>query len=336
MKKYKVAILGATGAVGREMMKVLAERDFPAEELHLLASERSVGQVLPWKGQDIAVELACDEAFAGMDIVLGAAENDIAKRFAPAIVRSGAVFVDNSSAFRMDPDVPLVIPEINPEDARKHKGIIANPNCTTIQMVVALKAIEQLSHIKTVHVATYQAASGAGAAAMDELYTQYRQVLAGEPVTVEKFAYQLAFNLIPQIDVFTDNGYTKEEMKMYNETRKIMHSDVKVSATCVRVPALRSHSESIWVETERPISVEEAREAFSKGEGLVLMDNPAEKEYPMPLFLAGKDPVYVGRIRKDLTNDCGLTFWIVGDQIKKGAALNAVQIAEYLIKEKAL
>ena len=336
MKQYKVAILGATGAVGREMMKVLAERDFPVGELHLLASERSVGQVLPWKGQDITVELACDKAFEGMDIVLGAAENDIAKKFAPAIVGAGAVFVDNSSAFRMDPDVPLVVPEINPEDAKKHKGIIANPNCTTIQMVVALKAIEQLSHIKTVHVATYQAASGAGAAAMDELYTQYRQVLAGEPVTVEKFAYQLAFNLIPQIDVFTDNGYTKEEMKMYNETRKIMHSDVKVSATCVRVPALRSHSESIWVETERPISVEEAREAFSKGEGLVLMDNPAEKEYPMPLFLAGKDPVYVGRIRKDLTNDCGLTFWIVGDQIKKGAALNAVQIAEYLIKENAL
>ena len=213
-------------------------------------------------------------------------------------------------------------------------------------MVVALKAIENLTHIKRVHVSTYQAASGAGAAAMDELYEQYRQVLANEPVEqyrqvlanepvkVEKFAYQLAFNLIPQIDVFTDNGYTKEEMKMYNETRKIMHSDVKVSATCVRVPALRSHSESIWIETERPVSVEEAREAFSKGEGLVLMDNPSEKEYPMPLFLAGKDPVYVGRIRKDLADENGLTFWIVGDQIKKGAALNAVQIAEYLIKVK--
>ena len=223
----------------------------------------------------------------------------------------------------------------NAEDAlERPRGVIANPNCTTIQMVVALKAIEKLSHIKTVHVSTYQAASGAGAAAMDELYEQYRQVLANEPVTVEKFAYQLAFNLIPQIDVFTENGYTKEEMKMYNETRKIMHSDVKVSATCVRVPALRAHSESIWVETERPISVEEAREAFANGEGLVLQDNPAEKEYPMPLFLAGKDPVYVGRIRKDLTNENGLTFWIVGDQIKKGAALNAVQIAEYLIKVK--
>lgn len=233
----------------------------------------------------------------------------------------------------MDADVPLVVPEVNPEDAlNRPRNVIANPNCTTIQMVVALKAIENLSHIKRVHVATYQAASGAGAAAMDELYEQYRQVLANEPVTVEKFAYQLAFNLIPQIDVFTDNGYTKEEMKMFNETRKIMHSDIQVSAMCVRVPALRSHSESIWVETERPISPEEAREAFAKGEGLVLMDNPEKKEYPMPLFLAGKDPVYVGRIRKDLANENGLTFWIVGDQIKKGAALNAVQIAEYLIK----
>lgn len=238
-------------------------------------------------------------------------------------------------AFRMENDIPLVVPEVNTEDAlNRPRGIIANPNCTTIQMVVALKAIENLTHIKRVHVSTYQAASGAGAAAMDELYEQYRQVLAGEPVTVEKFAYQLAFNLIPQIDVFTDNGYTKEEMKMYNETRKIMHSDVQVSATCVRVPALRSHSESIWIETERPVSVEEAREAFANGEGLVLMDNPEKKEYPMPLFLAGKDPVYVGRIRKDLANENGLTFWIVGDQIKKGAALNAVQIAEYLIKVK--
>ena len=257
------------------------------------------------------------------------------KEYLETITKHGAVMIDNSSAFRMDADVPLVVPEVNAADAKdRPRGVIANPNCTTIQMVVALKAIEQLSHIKTVHVSTYQAASGAGAAAMDELYEQYRQVLANEPVTVEKFAYQLAFNLIPQIDVFTENGYTKEEMKMFNETRKIMHSDIKVSATCVRVPALRAHSESIWVETERPISVEEAREAFAKGEGLVLQDNPAEKEYPMPLFLAGKDPVYVGRIRKDLTNENGLTFWIVGDQIKKGAALNAVQIAEYLIKVK--
>jgi aspartate-semialdehyde dehydrogenase len=232
----------------------------------------------------------------------------------------------------MDEDVPLVVPEVNAEDAlNRPRNIIANPNCTTIQMVVALKAIENLSHIRRVHVSTYQAASGAGATAMAELEQQYRQVLAGEPVTVDKFAYQLAYNLIPQVDVFTDNGYTKEEMKMFNETRKIMHSDIAVSAMCVRVPSLRAHSESIWVETERPISVTEAREAFEKAEGVVVMDNPANKEYPMPLFLSGKDPVYVGRIRQDLANPNGLTFWCVSDQIKKGAALNAVQIAEYLI-----
>jgi aspartate-semialdehyde dehydrogenase len=241
--------------------------------------------------------------------------------------------IDNSSAFRMENDVPLVVPEVNPDDALKRpRGIIANPNCTTIQMVVALKAIEKLTHIKRIHVSTYQAASGAGAAAMDELLNQYKQIINGDPVTVEKFVYQLAYNVIPQVDVFTENGYTKEEMKMYNETRKIMHSDVKVSATCVRVPTLRSHSQSVWVETERPVSVAEARKAFTEGEGLVLDDNPAKNEYPMPLFLAGKDPVYVGRVRKDLSNENGLAFWIVGDQIKKGAALNAVQIAEYLIR----
>ena len=333
MKKYNVAILGATGAVGTEFLKLIEERNFPFAELRLLASKRSAGKQIEFMGKTYTVQEATKDSFEGIDIALFAG-GSVSKEFAPYAVKAGAVVIDNSSTFRMDPEVPLVVPEVNPEDILKHKGIIANPNCTTIQMVVALKAIENLTHIKRVHVATYQAASGAGAAAMDELYEQYRQVLAGEPVKVEKFAYQLAFNLIPQIDVFTDNGYTKEEMKMYNETRKIMHSDVKVSATCVRVPALRAHSESIWVETERPISVEEAREAFAKGEGLVLQDNPAEKEYPMPLFLAGKDPVYVGRIRKDLTNENGLTFWIVGDQIKKGAALNAVQIAEYLIKVK--
>ena len=336
MKKYKVAILGATGAVGREMMKVLAERDFPIEELHPLASARSVGQAIHWKGHDLPVELACDEAFKGMDIVLGAAENDIAKQFAPAIVKAGAVFVDNSSAFRMDPDVPLIVPEINPEDVKKHKGIISNPNCTTIQMVVALQALEQLSHIKSVHVATYQAASGAGAAAMAELVHQYEELMKGEAPTIQKFYYQLAYNVIPQVDVFTDNLYTKEEMKMFNETRKIMHSDVKVSAMCVRVPVMRAHSEAIWVETERPLSVEEAREAFAKADGVVLMDDPANRAYPMPLDIAGKDPVFVGRIRKDLSNPNGLTFWAVSDQIKKGAALNAVQIAEYLIRENAL
>ena len=335
-----VAVAGATGAVGNEFLKVLHDLNFPASEVRALASARSVGKKLPFEGcgdvpaGELTVQEMTSESFDGVDIALFSAGSDVSKAMRESVVAAGAVMIDNSSAFRMDEDVPLVVPEVNPGDVSWPSGVIANPNCTTIQMVVALKAIEQLSHIKTVHVSTYQAASGAGAAAMDELYEQYRQVLANEPVTVEKFAYQLAFNLIPQIDVFTENGYTKEEMKMYNETRKIMHSDVKVSATCVRVPALRAHSESIWVETERPISVEEAREAFANGEGLVLQDNPAEKEYPMPLFLAGKDPVYVGRIRKDLTNENGLTFWIVGDQIKKGAALNAVQIAEYLIKVK--
>lgn len=332
----KVAIVGASGAVGQEFLRVLDERNFPVDDLLLFGSSRSAGQKYTFRGKQIEVKLLQhNDDFKGVDIAFTSAGAGTSKEFAQTITKFGAVMIDNSSAFRMEEDIPLVVPEVNSEDAlTRPRGIIANPNCTTIQMVVALKAIEKLSHIKRVHVATYQAASGAGAAAMDELYEQYRQVLAGESVTVEKFAYQLAFNLIPQIDVFTDNGYTKEEMKMFNETRKIMHSDIKVSATCVRVPALRSHSESLWVETEKPVSIEEARDAFANGDGLVLMDNPEKKEYPMPLFLAGKDPVYVGRIRKDLTDENGLSFWIVGDQIKKGAALNAVQIAEYLIKVK--
>lgn len=332
----KVAIVGASGAVGQEFLRVLDERNFPVDDLLLFGSSRSAGQKYTFRGKQIEVKLLQhNDDFKGVDIAFTSAGAGTSKEFAQTITKFGAVMIDNSSAFRMEEDIPLVVPEVNAEDAlTRPRGIIANPNCTTIQMVVALKAIEKLSHIKRVHVATYQAASGAGAAAMDELYEQYRQVLAGESVTVEKFAYQLAFNLIPQIDVFTDNGYTKEEMKMFNETRKIMHSDIKVSATCVRVPALRSHSESLWVETEKPVSIEEARDAFANGDGLVLMDNPEKKEYPMPLFLAGKDPVYVGRIRKDLTDENGLSFWVVGDQIKKGAALNAVQIAEYLIKVK--
>ena len=300
----------------------------------LFGSQRSAGKTYTFKGKEYTVQLLRHgDDFKGVDIAFTSAGAGVSKEYAEDITKFGAVMIDNSSAFRMDEDVPLVVPECNAEDAlTRPRGIIANPNCTTIMMVVALKAFEKLSHIKRVHVSSYQAASGAGQAAMDELYEQYRQVLAGEPVTVEKFAYQLAFNVIPQIDVFQDNGYTKEEMKMYNETKKIMHSDVETSAMCVRVPSLRSHSESIWIETERPISVEEAREAIKNGEGLVLMDEPEKKEYPMPLFLAGKDDVYVGRIRKDLANPNGLTFWIVSDQIRKGAALNAVQIAEYLVK----
>lgn len=330
----KVAIVGASGAVGQEFLRILAEREFPIDELVLFGSKRSAGTKYAFKGKEYEVQLLQhNDDFRDIDIAFVSAGGGTSKEFAETITKHGAVMIDNSSAFRMDEDVPLVVPEVNPEDAlNRPRGIIANPNCTTIMMVVALKAFEKLSHIKRVHVSSYQAASGAGQAAMDELYEQYRQVLAGEPVTVEKFAYQLAFNVIPQIDVFQDNGYTKEEMKMYNETKKIMHSDVETSAMCVRVPSLRSHSESIWIETERPISVEEAREAIKNGEGLVLMDEPEKKEYPMPLFLAGKDDVYVGRIRKDLANPNGLTFWIVSDQIRKGAALNAVQIAEYLVK----
>ena len=329
-----IAIVGASGAVGQEFLRVLAEREFPIDNLLLFGSKRSAGTKYTFRGKEYTVrELQHNDDFKGVDIAFTSAGAGTSKEYAETITKSGAVMIDNSSAFRMDADVPLVVPECNAEDAlNRPRGIIANPNCTTIMMVVALKAFEGLSHIRRVHVSSYQAASGAGAAAMAELYEQYRQVLANEPVTVEKFAYQLAFNVIPQIDVFQDNGYTKEEMKMYHETKKIMHSDIETSAMCVRVPSLRSHSESIWIETERPISVEEARQAVINGEGLTLMDNPAEKEYPMPLFLAGKDDVYVGRIRKDLANPNGLTFWIVSDQIRKGAALNAVQIAEYLVK----
>jgi len=331
----KIAIVGTSGAVGQEFLRVLAERDFPMDELLLFGSSRSAGTSYTFRGKQITVkELKHNDDFKGIDIAFASAGAGTSKEFAETITKYGAVMIDNSSAFRMDEDVPLVVPEVNAADAKaRPRGIIANPNCSTIQMVVALKPLNDISPIKRIHVATYQAASGAGAAAMEELITQYKQTLAGEKVAVEKFAHQLAFNVIPHIDVFLDNGYTKEEMKMHNETRKIMHINADVSATCVRVPALRAHSEAIWVETERPVSVEEAKAAFAKTEGIVLQDNPAEKVYPMPLFIAGKDPVYVGRVRKDIANPNGLTFWCVGDQIKKGAALNAVQIAEYLIKE---
>jgi aspartate-semialdehyde dehydrogenase len=331
----KVAIVGTSGAVGQEFLKVLAERDFPMDELVLFGSSRSAGTSYTFRGKQIVVkELKHNDDFKGIDIAFVSAGAGISKEYAETITKFGAVMIDNSSAFRMDNDVPLVVPEVNAADAKiRPRSIIANPNCTTIQMVVALKPLNDISKIKRVHVATYQAASGAGAAAMDELLKQYEQALKGEPVTVQKFVHQLAFNMIPQVDVFTDNGYTKEELKMYNETRKIMHSDAEVSATCVRVPSLRAHSEAVWIETERPIAVEEAREALAKADGVVVQDNPSEKIYPMPLFIAGKDPVFVGRIRKDISNPKGLAFWCVSDQIKKGAALNAVQIAEYLIKE---
>ena len=331
----KIAIVGTSGAVGQELLRVLEERNFPLDELHLFGSARSAGTTYTFKGKQITVkELKHNDDFKGIDIAFVSAGGGTSLEYAGTITKHGTIMIDNSSAFCMEDDVPFVVPEVNAEDAlNTPRGIIANPNCTTAQLVVALKAIEDISHIRKVHVATYQAASGAGAAAMQELEDQHSQLANGKTPTVSKFAYQLAYNLIPQVDVFTDNGYTKEEMKMYYETRKIMHTDIEVSATCVRVPVMRAHSEAIWIETERPISLEEAREAFSKAEGVVVIDNPANKEYPMPLDLTGKDPVYVGRIRKDLTNENGLSFWSVSDQIRKGAALNAVQIAEYLIKQ---
>ncbi|MDR2058322.1 MAG: aspartate-semialdehyde dehydrogenase [Dysgonamonadaceae bacterium] len=334
----KIAIVGVSGAVGQEFLRVLDERKFPVDELALFGSQRSAGKAYEFRGKTITVkELQDNDDFKGIDIAFTSAGAGISKEFAETITRYGAVMIDNSSAFRMEGNVPLVVPEVNAVDAKiRPRGIIANPNCSTIQMVVALKPLNDISLIKRVHVSTYQSASGAGAAAMGELITQYKQIAAGETPTVEKFAYQLAYNVIPHIDVFTDNGYTKEEMKMYHETRKIMHSEVEVSAMCVRVPALRAHSESIWIETERSISPEEAIEAFSHAEGIVIQDDPANKIYPMPLFAAAKDPVYVGRIRRDISNPKGLFFWCVSDQIKKGAALNAVQIAEYLIRERAL
>ena len=328
-----IAIVGASGAVGQEFLRILEGRDLKIDRLDLFGSPRSAGTTCRFRGEELTVKLLQhNDDFRDIDFALVSAGASTSREYAATITKHGAIMIDNSSAFRMEEDVPLVVPEVNAADARRApRRIIANPNCTTIQMVVALNALERLSHIRRVHVATYQSASGAGAAAMAELEAQHAALAQGGEPTVEKFAFQLAYNVIPHIDVFTDNDYTKEEMKMYHETRKIMHTDAAVSATCVRVPVMRAHSESIWVETERPVSVEEARAAFAAAEGVVLMDEPAEKVYPMPLCIAGKEPVYVGRIRKDLTEPNSLTFWCVSDQIRKGAALNAVQILESLL-----
>lgn len=329
----KVAIVGASGAVGQEFLRVLTQRDFPVDDLLLFGSTRSAGRKYAFRGKDYEVRLLRHgDDFRGVDVAFTSAGAGTSKEYAEDITRYGAVMIDNSSAFRMDEDVPLVVPECNAEDAlTRPRGIIANPNCTTIMMVVVLQPLEKISHIRRIHIASYQSASGAGAAAMAELQEQYKELCKGKPVTVNKFPYQLAYNVIPQIDVFQPNGYTKEEMKMFNETRKIMHSDVRCSAMCVRVSSLRSHSESVWIETEKTISVEQAREALAHAPGVTLRDDPANLVYPMPLDTADKDDVYVGRIRQDLADDHGLTFWLSGDQIRKGAALNAVQIAEYLI-----
>lgn len=328
----RVAVVGVSGAVGQEFLKVLEERNFPLNELVLFGSSRSAGKEYTFKGKSIVVkELKKNDDFKGIDIALVSAGGGTSKDFAETITKHGTIMIDNSSAFRMENDVPLVVPEVNAEAVKNRpRNIIANPNCTTIQMVVCLQPIEELSKIKKVHVATYQSASGAGAAAMDELVEQSKQLVNGEEPTVDKFAHQLAFNIIPQVDVFLDNDYTKEEMKMYHETKKIMDTDVDVSATCVRIPVMRNHSEAIWLETEKELDIADVKKALFAAPGVTLFEDG--KTYPMPLGSAGEDDVFVGRVRKDLSNANGLTFWCVGDQIKKGAALNAVQIAEYIVK----
>ena len=332
----KVAIVGASGAVGQELLSILAERNFPLDDLVLFGSSRSAGTKYNFRGKEYEVKLLQhNDDFKDVDIALTSAGGGTSLEFAETITKYGAVMIDNSSAFRMDEDVPLVVPEVNAEDAlNRPRNIIANPTCTTIMMVVVLKPIDQLSHIRKVHIASYQSASGAGAAAMEELKQQYKELVEdGKVSTINKFPHQLAYNVIPQIDKMTPNDYTKEEMKMFNETQKIMHSDIRTSATCVRVSSLRSHSESVWFETEQPVSVEAIREALQKAPGVSVVDDPQNYVYPMPLESAGKDDVYVGRIRKDLADDLGNTLWLTGDQIRKGAALNAVQIAEYLVKK---
>ena len=333
MKQYTVAVLGATGAVGQEMIKILQERNFPVGKLKPLASARSAGKTLKFRGEDVTIEEARDEAFEGVDIVLGAAENDIAKRFAPAIVKAGAVFVDNSSAFRLDPKVPLIVPEINPEDVKDHHGIISNPNCSTIITVTAVNALNALSPIRTMTASTYQAVSGAGAGGPIELMAEVDALREGKTYEPKVFSHQIAFNLIPQIGGEQFEGYTSEEMKMQNEGRKIMHlPELKVSCTCVRVPVVRSHSISVSLHFDKHISVKEAQEAIAKAPGCKLVDDLARKQYPMPLDTSDQDIVFVGRIRPDLTDDNGLCLWCCGDQVRKGAATNAIQIAELLVK----
>ena len=333
MKLYTVAVLGATGAVGQEMIKILEERNFPVGKLVPLASARSAGKTLKFKGEDVTIQLACEDAFEGVDIVLGAAENDIAEKFAPAIVKAGAVFVDNSSAFRLNPDVPLIVPEVNPEDAKNHKGIISNPNCSTIITVTAVNALNKISPIKSMVASTYQAVSGAGVAGMAELEKQVEDLRLGKSVEAKTFAYQIAYNLIPQIGGEQCDGYTSEEMKLHFEGRKIMHlPEMNVSCTCVRVPVMRSHSISVKLHFDRPVSVEAAREVLSAAPGVKLVDDLKNKQYPMPLETSGQDIVYVGRIRPDITDENGLCLWCCGDQVRKGAATNCIQIAELLVK----
>ena len=334
MKLYKVGILGATGAVGREMMKILAERQFPISELRLFASSRSAGKVVEWNGRPVMIQEPSEENFRGLDIVLGAAESDIARLYAPEVVRAGAVFVDNSSAYRMDDDVPLVIPEVNPEDVKLHHGIIASANCSTIITVTAVNALNAISPIRAMVASTYQAVSGAGAGGPVELAEEVEALRTGKPVQPKVFSHQIAYNLIPQIGGEQYEGYTSEEMKMQNEGRKIMHlPDLRVTCTCVRVPVVRSHSISVTLRFDKPVSVREARHASAAAPGCRRVDDLGNHEYPMPLDTSDQDLVYVGRIRPDLTDDNGLTLWCCGDQIRKGAATNTIQVAELLIEK---
>lgn len=334
MKQYTVAVLGATGAVGQEMIKILQERNFPVGKLVPLASQRSAGKTLRFREEDVVIQEAREEAFQGVDIVLGAAESDVARKFAPAIVKAGAVFVDNSSAFRLNPEVPLIVPEVNPEDVKGHKGILSNPNCSTIITVTAVNALNRIAPIRTMTASTYQAVSGAGAGGPVELMNQVRALGHGQSCEPKVFSHQIAFNLIPQIGGEEFAGYTSEEMKMQNEGRKIMHlPELKVSCTCVRVPVVRSHSISVSCHFDVPVTVEQARQAIAAAPGCRLVDDLAKKEYPMPLDTSDQDLVYVGRIRPDLTDDNGICLWCCGDQVRKGAATNCIQIAELLVKE---
>jgi len=333
MKSFVTAIVGATGLVGKEMLNILEERDFPVRELHLLASERSQGKTMTFRGEEIPVSILDENSFQGVDICLFSAGGTISEKFAPIAAQAGGVVIDNTSAFRMDPDIPLVVPEVNPQAIALYesKGIIANPNCSTIQMVVALKPIHDVAKIKRIVVSTYQAVSGAGKEALDELETQIREILNLCEPTITVFPHQIAFNCLPQIDVFLENGYTKEEMKMVNETKKILDPNIEVTATTVRVPVFYGHSESVNIETEIKITPKQVRELLSQAAGVELVDEPLYKEYPLAIAAAGKDATFVGRIREDFSIPNGINMWIVSDNLRKGAALNAVQIAEILI-----
>ena len=333
MKSYNIAIAGASGAVGKTMLSILEERNFPVKSIKLLSSARSAGKKINFKGKDITFEEMNENSFKNIDIALFSAGGSSSKKFAPIAVKEGCVVIDNSSAFRMDENVPLVVPEVNPEAALEHKGIIANPNCTTIIMIIALKPLHDYAKIKKVNVASYQSASGAGALAMEELEKQIKSYVNGGNIEVKHFAHQLLNNVIPHVDVFTENNYTKEEMKMFNETRKILgDNEIKISSTCVRVPVFTSHSEAVTITTENKITREKAIELLGNAPGVTVEDDTADNKYPMPLFTSGKDDCYVGRIREDIAEENGLTFWVSGDQLRKGAALNAIQIAELLIK----